>query len=184
DAGNPARLYAGVGPDTDGFVAKSDPAGSGFVYVSYLGSRAIDTVAAIGVDEVGNAYVTGTTLSDRFPRKYTLQSTKPAGPFDRATFTTELNPTGSAILFSTYVGGETSFASGIAVDAAGKGYLAETIGKFRPVPSANSLESVNGGFDAFVIKIVSPPRIASAGVSGNALIVSGAGFGRGCCIFL
>jgi len=58
-----------------------------FVSASYLGSRAADAAAGIGVDEVGNAYVTGTTLSDRFPMKDALQPTKPSGPFDTATFT-------------------------------------------------------------------------------------------------
>ena len=180
-----SRIYAGAYFDTDGFIAKINAAGSALVYSTYLGTRTPDSAAGIGIDEVGNAYMTGNTFSDRFPTKAALQPQKPGGLFDTATFATELNISGSAILFSSYVGGnEPSFGSGIAVDAAGKVCLAGTTGTFQPIPVANSGESVHGGFDAFVIKIVSPPRVAGASVSGKNLIVTGEGFDRGAMILV
>jgi len=182
---NPSRLFAGVDFDVDSFVVKSNPAGSALVYSTYLGSRSPDMAAGIGVDAVGNAYVTGKTLSDRFPRKDALQVLKPSGPFDTATFTTKLDAAGSGILFSTYVGGsDPSFGSGIAVDPAGKVCIVGTTGTFQPIPTSASIESVHGGFDAFVIKIVSPPRIAGASVSGKNLIVTGEGFDGGAVILI
>jgi photosystem II stability/assembly factor-like uncharacterized protein len=180
-----SRLYAGASFDVDGFVAKSNPAGGAFAYSTYLGSRSVDTAASIGVDEVGNVYVAGSTFSDRFPSKDALQPTKPSGPFDTAIFTTTISATGSVILFSTYVGGsDPSFGSGIAVDPAGKVCIAGTTGTFQPVPTAISAQSVHGGFDALVIKIVSPPRIAGASVSGKNLIVTGEGFDKGAAILV
>jgi photosystem II stability/assembly factor-like uncharacterized protein len=182
---NPSRLFAGVDFDVDSFVVKSNPAGSALVYSTYLGSRSPDMAAGIGVDAVGNAYVTGKTLSDRFPRKDALQVIKPSGPFDAATFTTKLDGAGSAILFSTYVGGsDPSFGSGIAVDPAGKVYLVGTTGMLGVSLSGAPIESVFRGLDAFVIKIVSPPRIAGASVSGKNLIVTGEGFDRGAVILI
>ncbi|PYT10070.1 MAG: hypothetical protein DMF60_01265, partial [Acidobacteria bacterium] len=77
-----------------------------------------------------------------------------------------------------------SFASGIAVDAAGKVCVGGTTGTFRPIPVANSAESVHGGFDAFVIKIASPPLVAGVSVSGKNLIVTGEGFDRGAVILV
>jgi photosystem II stability/assembly factor-like uncharacterized protein len=177
DTLNSARLYAGAYLDTDGFVAKINPQGSALVYSTYLGTRSPDRAAGIGVDEAGNAYVTGRTFSERFPTGDALQAGKASGPFDTVIFATKLNSAGSAIVYSTYLGGdEPGFDSGIAVDAAGKAYVVGTTGTFRPVPVASSIESVHGGFDAFVAKIASPPRIAGALVSGKNLIVTGEGF--------
>ena len=182
---NSLWVCAGAHFDVDSFLAKNNPAGSALVYATYLGSRSPDMAAGIGVDAVGNAYVTGKTLSDRFPRKDALQTVKPGGTFDSATFTTKLDAAGSAILFSTYVGGsDPSFGSGIAVDPVGKVYLAGTTGVMGVSPSAASTESVFSGFDAFVIKIASPPRIADASVSGKNLIVTGNGFDKGAVILI
>jgi photosystem II stability/assembly factor-like uncharacterized protein len=182
---NPSRIFAAVDFDIDSFVIKSNPAGSALVYSTYLGSRSPDMGAGIGVDAVRNAYVTGRTLSDRFPSKDALQVIKHSGLFDTAIFTTKLDVAGSAILFSTYAGGrDPSFGSGIAVDPAGKVYLAGTTGMMGVSPSGASTESVFSGFDAFVIKIASPPRIADVLVSGKNLIVTGDGFDRGAVILI
>lgn len=179
DPRNSARLYAGAYFDTDGFIAKINPQGSALVYSTYLGTRSPDRAAAIGVDEAGNAYVTGRTFSERFPSRDALQTGKTSSPFDTVIFAMQLNSAGSAIVYSTYLGGEEpGFGSGIAVDAAGKAYVVGTTGTFRPAPVVSSIESVHGGFDAFVAKIASPPRIAGALVSRKNLIVTGAGFDR------
>ena len=182
---NSQRLYAGAQFDVDAFLAKSNPAGSSLVYSSYLGTRSREVAASIGVDEPGNAYVIGRTSSDRFPGKEALQPKKPSGSFDAATFTTKMNSTGSAILFSTYLGGsDPSFGFGIAVDPAGKVYLAGTTGTVGVSPSGASISSVHGGFDAFVAKIASPPRIGAVAVQGKNLIVIGEGFDQGAAILV
>jgi len=182
DPFNPLTLIAGADFDVDSFVVKVNSTGTGFIFSTYLGTRSIDVATGIGVDAVGNAYVTGRTLSDRFPTKEPLQATKPSGLFDSATFLTTLGPTGSAILFSSYMGGnDPSSASGIAVDPSGRLSITGTAGIAQLLPSGD----LNvGGLDAFVIKIASPPLITAVSVSGKNLIVNGVGFDAGAVILV
>lgn len=184
DSLNSSRVYAGAHFDTDGFIAKINAEGGALVYSTYLGTRSPESARGIAIDEARNAYVTGGTFSDRFPRIDALQM-NPNGPFDTATFTAKLSATGSALLFSSYIGGtDPSFGSGIAVDAAGKIVVVGTAGTRRPTRAAETVESVHGGLDAFVIRIVSPPRITAAAVSGKNLIVAGEGFDKGAVIIV
>ena len=101
----------------DAFVTKLNPAGSALVYSTYLGGLGLDTGTAIAVDSAGNAFVTGNTASSTFPLINALQSTK-SGPYDA--FVAEINPGGSALTLSTYLGGSGSDGgTGIKVDSAG-----------------------------------------------------------------
>jgi hypothetical protein len=137
------------------------------------------------VDAVGNVYVTGTTASDRFPGRDAFQTEKPSGLFSTAAFTTKLDAAGSSILFSSYLGGsEPSFASGIGVDPSGRVCIVGTTGTPNPAPAGATPHSVHGGLDALVVKIASPPRVASASVRGKNLVVNGEGFDRGAVILI
>jgi hypothetical protein len=110
------------------FVSKLDPTGSKLLYSSFLGAPAsygsgtIGTVSTgIAIDGSGDAFLTGFTVTTNFPVKNPLQTTLPISPFgfgnDPATYVTELNPTGSGILFSTLFSGPNSAqAVAIAVD--------------------------------------------------------------------
>ena len=178
------RIYAGTYFDTDGFLVKVNASDGAIGYSTYLGTRSPDAIAGIGVDAAGNVYLTGKTFSDRFPTMGALQDRKPGSLFETATFATWLNTTGSALLFSTYLGSEVSFGSAVAVDAAGKAYITGAAGIHRTVPSAVLPASVHGGFDAFVIEIASPPRITGAFISGKNLIVTGEGFDTGAVILI
>jgi hypothetical protein len=106
-------------------VAKLTPDGSGLVYCTYLGGDVEDEAFGIAVDAQHNAYVTGYTRSINFPT--TLGAFQPVnkslGQGSNA-FVTKLNSTGSALIYSTYLGGN-SFDRGqaIALDAAGNAYL-------------------------------------------------------------
>lgn len=110
----------GGGTD-DAFVAKLNPAGSALVYSTYLGGKGDDGGSGIAVDSAGKAYVTGSTDgSGSFPKVNPL----PRGNGTRDAFVTELNPTGSALLYSTPLGGKLQdFGNGIAVDSAGAAYV-------------------------------------------------------------
>ena len=110
------------------FVTKLDPAGSKLLYSTFLGAPAsfgsgnIGTMSTgIAVDGSGDAFLTGFTVSTNFPVKNPLQTTLPISSFgfgnDPATYVTELNPAGSAILFSTLFSGPNSAqAAAIAID--------------------------------------------------------------------
>jgi beta-propeller repeat-containing protein len=90
------------------------------VYSTYLGGRGDDAGYGIAVDKSGNAYVTGTTASTNFPTKNALHGSN-AGGYDA--FVAKLNPTGSALVYSTYLGGSNSDQGlSIAVDSSGNAY--------------------------------------------------------------
>src|SRR5204862_532704 len=88
------------------FVTKLNPTGSALVYSTYLGGSGGDAGVGIAVDALGNAYVTGVTLSADFATTPgAIQTTfgGGGGPFPGGdAFVTKLNPTGSALVYSTY----------------------------------------------------------------------------------
>ncbi|MBI4491031.1 MAG: SBBP repeat-containing protein, partial [Deltaproteobacteria bacterium] len=122
DSVNFPTLNAVQGPQggTDAFVTKVSPNGSALLYSTYLGGSGNDVGSGIAVDSAGNAYVTGSTDSTNFPTSLALQ-------FDQGAtdaFVTKLSPNGSALLYSTYLGGAANDAGhGIAVDSTGNAYV-------------------------------------------------------------
>jgi hypothetical protein len=134
----------------EGFVSKINAAGTALVYSTYLGGTDADDVAAIEVDSAGNAYLTGFTQSTNFPTANAIQATF-GGAQDA--FVAKINAAGSALVYSTYLGGSNSEAgAGIAVDGAGNVY---TTGNTQSTnfPTANALQATSSGGDAYVTKI-------------------------------
>jgi hypothetical protein len=107
----------------DAFVTKMNATGTALVYSTYLGGSAADAGAAITLDSSGNAYITGQTSSTDFPT--TSGAFRTTGNSAGGAFVTELDPAGSALVYSTYLVGSTgsSGATGIAVDRAGRAYV-------------------------------------------------------------
>ena len=123
------------------FVTKFSPDGSSLVYSTYLGGNGYDYAYAIAVDSSGNAYVTGETDSPDFPvtngayqtvcspaPNNTGESSAKSSCYSSNTsaFVTKLNPTGTGLVYSTFLGGNGSwaYATAIAVDGAGRAYIA------------------------------------------------------------
>jgi len=91
-----------------------DPA---LIYSTYLGGNGLDYAYAIAVDSIGNTYVTGATASANFPTTAPFQSSL-NGTED--VFVTKINPSGTAKIYSTYLGGGgPDEGHGIAVDVQG-----------------------------------------------------------------
>ena len=136
---------------TSAFVAKLNPEGSALVYSTYLGGSNSDSGSGIAVDSAGNAYVTGTTSSPDFP---TVNAFQPALRGTADAFVAKLNPAGSALVYSTYLGGSNSDSgSGIAVDNAGNAYVTGSTYS-ADFPTANAFQpALNGASDAFVTKL-------------------------------
>src|SRR5437660_12099220 len=112
-----------LGGGSDAFVTKLDPTGTALVYSTYLGGSSGDFANGIAVDATGSAYVTGSTLSADFPTTPGAAQTTFGGGLVDA-FVTKLNPTASALCYSTYLGGNSfDHGIGIAVDAAGNAYV-------------------------------------------------------------
>ena len=121
------------------------------VYSTYLGGSEGDQANAVAVDADGNAYVTGSTLSTRFPVSHPLQRDL-SGYFD--VFVAKLTPSGNTLLYSTYLGGSgDDQGNGIAVDSSGSAYVTGKTGGAFPT-TANAFQTDKpGGYDAFVTKI-------------------------------
>jgi uncharacterized protein (TIGR03437 family) len=140
------------GLDTrDAFVTKLNPAGSALVYSTYLGGTGSDYGRAITVDSSSSIYVSGYTMSTDFPTAKPFQAAIGGGRYDEDAFVAKLNPSGSALLYSTYLGGSgNDEGRGIAVDEAGNAYVTGSTSS-TDFPLAQPLQSVNGGrSDAFV----------------------------------
>ena len=110
----------------DAFVTKLDPSGQ-IVYSTYLGGSNADIAYGIAVDADGNVYVSGTTSSPNFPVTAGAFQTIPASNSTHA-FVAKLNASGSALIYSTLVGGSGSEnnVAGIQIDSGGSAYLAGT----------------------------------------------------------
>jgi hypothetical protein len=142
----------------DAFVTKLNAAGTGLVYSTYLGGTdEVDRAWGIDVDNAGNAYVAGDTKSYNFPTVNAPQPNYGGGLSDA--FAARLNATGTALLYSTFLGGNLSDeARGIAVSANGNAYVTGYSSSFDFPTTANAVQPVNGGGlenhdDAFIVKI-------------------------------
>jgi len=159
---------AGYSLCTSAFVAKLNPTvggGASLLYSTYLGGSATDQGMAIAVDAAGNAYLAGQTGSSDFPvtNTNTLQGTIGGNcsgstcPSDA--FVAKLNATGSALAYSTYLGGSGSdAANGIAVDGSGTAYVTGQTASSNFPTTAGSMQGGygGGGNDAFVSRIAVP----------------------------
>jgi hypothetical protein len=144
-------------PSPDAFVTVIKADGSGFVYSTFLGGSGTDVGDGIAVDSSNSAYVTGVTASTDFATTSGAAQTTYGGASDA--FITKLNPAGSALVYSTYLGGS-GFDTGeaIAVDGTNNAYVTGQTSS-SDFPTAGPTQSaLNGGgntssSDAFVTEI-------------------------------
>lgn len=143
------------GGTNDAFVTKLNAAGTAFIYSTYLGGGGSDAGNDIAVDPAGNTYVAGGTASTNFPTANPLQAAL-SGTGD--TFVTKLNPSGTALVYSTYLGGSGSErANAIALDSSDNVYVTG-ITDSTNFTTLNPLQAANGGsFDGFVYKLSDQP---------------------------
>jgi Beta-propeller repeat/Viral BACON domain len=139
------------------FVTKLNASGTALLYSTYLGGSGQmnggthDAGAAIAVNSAGNAYVVGSTTSPDFPLTPGAFETTSTSIFTGAGFITKLNPSGSAAIYSTLIGGNSVSATGIALDASGNAYVSGSL----PVLDFVSASSIGpqGYGEAFVLKL-------------------------------
>src|ERR1035437_7009151 len=148
----PGALQTKIGTvgTSDAFVAKFAPDGA-LLWSTYLGGCCDDWATGVAVDSAGNVLVTGWTRSANFPLLHPFQGTlnngASAGRFDA--FVAKLDPTGTKLLYSTFLGSDgDDGASGIAVDAAGNAYITGMVNSSASFTGIKVLPDVGGIFVA------------------------------------
>lgn len=162
-----ATCPGGRGGCSDAFVTKLNSTGTGLVYSTYLGGGpGNDSGTSIAVDSAGNAYVTGTTNSGNFPVTPGAFQTSPRGSDDA--YVAKLNPTGTALTYSTYFGGSSSdLGAGITLDSSGNAYL---VGRTQ----STDFPTTPGAFQTQFPVSVAPIAgfVSKLNASGTALVYS------------
>ncbi|MBI5308541.1 MAG: SBBP repeat-containing protein [Planctomycetes bacterium] len=157
----------------DAFVTKINSSGNALVYSTYFGGNGYDWGYGIAVDTSGNIYLSGETGSTDFSTQNAYDTTCGTdgmcnfdGKYYYAdAFVTKINSSGSALVYSTYLGGSNADAGngGIAIDTSGNAYVTgNTMSTDFPIQSPIQ-GSFGGSSDAFVTKINS---------SGSSLVYS------------
>ena len=165
---NPLQASQGGGV-SDAFVAKFSATGTALEYSTWLGGSGEDIGYAIAVDKTGNAYVTGNTRSSNFPLADAIQSQLKVVD----AFVTKLNATGTALVYSTYLGGDDlEVGTAVAVDSSGFAYVVglTASGNF---PTVNPLQqTLRGSANAFIAKLGNDADLAITNtVSRNPVMV-------------
>jgi len=142
-------------------------------YSTYLGGSTGSGATAIAADASGNTYVTGETADTDFPiTSGAHQSTNNAGRGIPNVFVTKLNPTGTALVFSTYLGGSGNGSSGdvglgIAIDSSDNSYITGYTFS-SDFPLKNAFQSTNKAAQ----NGLSEPFVAKINASGSGLVYS------------
>jgi hypothetical protein len=146
--------------ERDAFVAKL-VAGSPvytYAYSTYLGGTSLDCGGDIVANDAGNAFVTGWTESEDFFTKNALD-TSLGGPVDAFVVQIVGNSPPYTLGYSTYLGGSSADTGyGIAVDSKGAVYVAGSTMSWD-FPTRNTLKSLSGENDAFVVRLGEYHRI-------------------------
>jgi len=149
---------AAPGGGQHAFVAKLNATGSGLIYSTFISGSSGDTwgIGGLAIDSSGNAYTAGWTDGSSFPTTAGALQTAMSGGTD--VFVAKLNPTGTALVFSTYLGGSGGdvsppYGSGIAVDPSGDVFLTGLTNSVD-FPNVNGVQAGSGGLtDAFAVKL-------------------------------
>jgi hypothetical protein len=149
----PGAFQTTKGGGDDVFVTKLNATGTALVYSTYIGGSGDDRGYAIAVDGSGNAYVTGSTDSPDYDVTPGAFQTTNGGRYD--VFVTKLNATGTALVYSTYIGGSSDDGGrGIAVDGSDNAYVTGYTSSINYDVTPGAFQTTNeGGYDVFVTKL-------------------------------
>jgi hypothetical protein len=158
----PGAFQTTNGGSRDVFVTKLNATGTALVYSTYIGGSGGDEGNAIAVDGSGNAYVTGRTTSPDYDVTPGAFQTTNGGGED--VFVTKLNATGTALVYSTYIGGSgNDWGNAIAVDGSGNAYVTGRTSSTNYDVTLGAFQATNGGgADVFVTKVCHPITLTSA----------------------
>ncbi len=135
----------------DLFVAKVDTTARTIVYCTLLGGSGTEQFPHIAVDPAGNAYVTSITESSDYPTTPGALDTTPSA-ISQDTIITKVNPSGSGVVYSTFLG-ESQSGFSIVADAAGSAYVVGAGGLGFPTTAGAYDTTPNGEADVFAAKL-------------------------------
>jgi hypothetical protein len=137
----------------DVFVTKLNANGSVLIYSTFIGGNDDDAGSSISIDVNGNAFIAGNTLSTNYPVTSGAYDVSHNGNND--VFVTKLNATGSALIYSTFIGGSNDdFGYSIVIDKIGNGFITgNTLSSNYPTTTGAYDISYNGNYDLFVTKL-------------------------------
>jgi len=168
DPNNSQTIYSGMATGgTDAFVTRLNATGTALVSSTFLGGSNYDIGYAVTLDNPGNVYVVGSTNSNNFPTTYGLYRSLSGGFSDGDVFVSKLQPSGAALVYSTYLGGNNNDAGyGIAVDSSGNAYIAGYTSSNNFPVTDNAYQTLLGNgssfySDAFITKLLATPSLSS-----------------------
>ncbi|MBM3810210.1 MAG: hypothetical protein FJW20_01115 [Acidimicrobiia bacterium] len=181
-------------PGGDGFVAKINPAGSSLVWSTYLGGSMDDWATSVALDQAGNVWVGGATLSTNFPisqdaTQRTYRGSDPESNFPTGdAFLVQLSSAGSALMFGTYLGGiHDDFVMGVALDRSNNVWVTGSTRSRDFITTAGAIQRNFGGTtttavplgDALITKFGDAPppaggNVSLGGIVSNASFIGGA----------
>jgi len=139
---------------SNAFLTKMNADGSALIYSTYLGGSGGERASGIAVDEEGNAYVAGSTWSDDFPIVNAIQPFYKGAHSYSDAFVTKINADGSALVYSTYLGGSGQDGGGMAAVDSGRNAYISGFTESTDFPTANAIQpTLHGPSDCFVTKI-------------------------------
>ena len=170
--------------DHDIYVAKLNSTATSITWATFIGGSDYDISTGLGVDSSGNVYISGSSLSTDFPLSSAIQSTFGGGDADA--IAAKINAAGTAVVWSTYLGGSDSDQSfGAAVDGSGNFYIAGFTASNDFIGTSGSAiqPAYAGNTDVWLAKIANSasPSLTSisptSGVPGTQVTLTGTGFG-------
>ncbi len=177
-----APLQAANAGVNDAYIAKLNPAGTSLLYSTYFGGSAIDAARGLKLNAAGEIYIVGTTSSPNLPLK-NAALTAPGGGSDA--FVAKLNAAGSAIEYSTYLGGlRNENGAAIALEGTGSAYVTgDTASTNFPLLDSTQAQFGGGTTDVFAAKLspAGAPLMYSTYIGGsgdergNAIVVDSRG---------
>jgi len=137
----------------DAFVTRLNAAGTALVYSTYVGGNGDDIANDVALDAAGNAYIAGFSNSANYPVTAGAFQQANAGNIDAVV--TKLNAAGSALGYSTYVGGSgDDVAFGIALDALGSAVVTGRTASANFPTTADAVQpALAGNSDAFITRL-------------------------------
>jgi uncharacterized protein (TIGR03437 family) len=164
-------------PDGSGVVAKLNASGSALLYATYLSGNGLSVPQAIAIDAAGDAFVAGYTQAPDFPVTPGAFQTGYFPSAEYMEFVTKLNPQGTGLVYSTFLGATLKTASEIKVDAQGGAYVLAQGGE--ELSSGGYLSHLRADGSALVYATYVPSLTTGSGLdldsAGSAFVVGVAG---------